>query len=178
MFTPMTGGGGSTTLMPISMLMPSPAVGADGLAQTPMMAIPPPGSVLANDATMSPLLSPLGGMITAGGLKAFKDCGEVSRYLYHSPHSMFHGKDLYPTALHLFEARKFLDHRPDLADRIRRCKHVEEVIALSAELAEFTQPGWGDVVLSTVNNQLLFFFLSTLLSVCWLTCANCGGVGT
>jgi hypothetical protein len=33
-------------------------------------------------------------------------------------------------------------------------------------------------VLSTVNNQLLFFFLSTLLSVCWLTCANCGGVGT
>jgi len=38
---------------------------------------------------------------------------------------------LYPTGLHLFEARKFLDHRPDLARRIRECSRVEEVTAIS-----------------------------------------------
>jgi hypothetical protein len=53
---------------------------------------------------------------------------EFSGLLYYSPHSVAYHDELYPTALHLFEARKFLDHRPDLAEHIRLCERVEEVI--------------------------------------------------
>jgi hypothetical protein len=88
----------------------------------------------------------------------FNGYGEFSGFLYHSPHSVVYEEELYPTALHLFEARKFLDHRPDLADRIRQCERIEDVTAVSAELADFTRRDWGNVALSTVSNQL--FFLS------------------
>jgi hypothetical protein len=57
--------------------------------------------------------------------------------LYYSLHSMLYEDELYPTALHLFEARKFLPYWPDLADRIRQCEHVEQVASISTELAEF-----------------------------------------
>jgi hypothetical protein len=67
----------------------------------------------------------------------FDGYGEYSGLLYHSPHSVMYGEYQYPTALHLFEARKFLDHRPDLADRIKQCENVEEIPAISTELAEF-----------------------------------------
>ena len=139
--TPMTGGSGN---MP--MPMPSPGVGgAGGFVQTPV--IPQrPGSILVN-ATMSMPSPSLG-----GGVLKFNGYGEYAGLLYHSPHSVVYEEDLYPTALHLFEARKFLDHRPDLADRIRQCGRVEEVTAISAELAEFTRRDWGNVALSTVSS--------------------------
>ena len=93
-----------------------------------------------------------GGMVPV--LK-FNGYGEYSGLLYHSPHSVVYEEELYPTALHLFEARKFLDHRPDLAERIRQCEHVEDVTAISAELADFTRRDWGNVALSTVCNQTI-----------------------
>ena len=156
--TPMQSGGG-----PI-MSMPSPAVGTPGHAQA-QMGTQPPGSVLVN-ATMSMPSPSLGA--GAGGSMApvlkFNGYGEFSGLLYHSPHSVVYEEELYPTALHLFEARKFLDHRPDLADRIRQCERVEDVTAISAELADFTRRDWGNVALSTVSNQL---FLSHRACVCW-----------
>jgi predicted NAD-dependent protein-ADP-ribosyltransferase YbiA (DUF1768 family) len=85
--------------------------------------------------------------------------GEFSGLLYHSPHSVVYHDELYPTALHLFEAHKFLDHRPDLADRIRQIDYwqVAEVTVISAELAEFTRRDWGNVALATVSDPFLFF---------------------
>jgi predicted NAD-dependent protein-ADP-ribosyltransferase YbiA (DUF1768 family) len=81
------------------------------------------------------------------------DYGELSGLLHHSPHSVVYEDDLYPTALHLFEARKFLYHRPDIADRIRLCERVEEVTAISAEMAAFTRRDWGNVALFMVSGQ-------------------------
>ena len=103
------------------------------------MVMPPPG---------------IGGSVPPA-LK-FNGYGEFAGLLYHSPHSVVYEEELYPTALHLFEARKFLDHRPDLADRVRQCERVEDVTAISAELAEFTRRDWGNVALSTVSSQLCF----------------------
>ena len=91
----------------------------------------------------------------------FNGYGEFSGLLYHSPHAVVYEEDLYPTALHLFEARKFL-HRPDIADRIRQCERVEEVTAISAEQAEFARVDWGNVALSTVSNRI------ARACVCWL----------
>ena len=91
--------------------------------------------------------------------------GEYSVLLCHSSHDVEYEKGLYPTALHLFEARKFLDHRPDLADRIRRCENVEEVNVVSAELAEFTRRDWDNVALSTVGDRFYPYFVLLLIVV-------------
>ena len=144
-----------------TMPMPSPAIGTPGPGQAQMM-MPPPGGVLVNAAmTMpSPSLGPGGGSM-APVLK-FNGYGEFSGLLYHSPHSVVSDEELYPTALHLFEARKFLDHRPDLAERIRQCDRVEDVTAISAELADFTRRDWGNVALSTVSDHIYI-----VPRVCW-----------
>jgi predicted NAD-dependent protein-ADP-ribosyltransferase YbiA (DUF1768 family) len=83
----------------------------------------------------------------------FNGYGDFSGLLYSSSHSVLHEEELYPTALHLFEAMKFLDHRPDLADRIKQCEHVEQVASISAELAEFIRRDWAFVALSTVSEN-------------------------
>jgi hypothetical protein len=132
------------------MPMPSPSGGIPGLAQN-QMAIPSQGNVLVNAAMTMPSPSlGAGGGAMAPVLK-FNGYGEFSGLLYHSPHSVVYEEELYPTALHLFEARKFLDHRPDLADRIRQCDRVEDVTAISAEMADFTRRDWGNVALTTVS---------------------------
>jgi hypothetical protein len=102
--------------------------------------IPTPSLGVGDSGVMTPIL------------KIYDD-GDYSGLLCHSPHNVMFEEDLYPTALHLFEARKFSDHRPDLADRIRACERVEGVAAIRAEQAEFTRQDWGHVALSTVSNQ-------------------------
>ena len=157
--------------------MPSPAVGEGVVAQIPM-ATSPLDSVLVNaKMTMpSPSLG-AGGIGDMAPVLKFDGYGDFSGLLYHSPHSVVYEDDLYPTALHLYEARKFLYHRPDLAERIRQCEQVEEVTALSAELGVFARWDWGNVALSTVSNIFLInstrIFRSAL--VFGLTYANCGG---
>ena len=95
----------------------------------------------------------------------FDGYGEYSGLLCHSSHSVVYGEDLYPTALHLFEARKFIDHRPDLADQIRLCENVEEIPAISAELAEFMRRDWSNIALDTVSSH---FHPHFVLRMCWL----------
>ena len=77
--------------------------------------------------------------------------GTFSGLLHSSPHKVLYEDELYPTALHLFEARKYLPHRRDLADRIRHCERVEDVISISTELADFVRRDWGNIMLSTVS---------------------------
>jgi hypothetical protein len=145
------------------MPMPSPAVMPGGLTRptTPMgaaaTAVPPPGSVQVMSVMAMPSPSLGQGAAMGQQIIKFNGYGEFSGLLYHSPHSVVYQDELYPTALHLFEARKFLDHRPDLADRIRQTDQVEQVTAISAELAEFTRRDWGNVALATVSDPFFFF---------------------
>ena len=80
--------------------------------------------------------------------------GEFSGLLNYSLHSVLYGDKIYPTALHLFEARKFLPHRPDLAGRVRQCERVEQVTSITAELADFVRRDWSDVILNMVSKSL------------------------
>jgi predicted NAD-dependent protein-ADP-ribosyltransferase YbiA (DUF1768 family) len=89
-------------------------------------------------------------------LKFNKD-GEFSGLLYYSPHTVVYQDKLYPMALHLFKAWKFINHQPDLAECIRLCEHIEEVTAVSAELVGFMQRDWNNVTLAIVRAP---FFLS------------------
>jgi predicted NAD-dependent protein-ADP-ribosyltransferase YbiA (DUF1768 family) len=78
---------------------------------------------------------------------------EFSGLLYYSQHSVRYEDKLYPTALHLFEARKFLPYRLDLADRIRLSERVEQVPQISAEMADFKRRDWVNVMISTVSKS-------------------------
>ena len=82
--------------------------------------------------------------------------GEYSGLVPTSRHSVLYMEDLYPTALHLFEARKFLDDRPDIAERIRQCERADQVNALSTDLAGFKRRDWDNVALSIVSFFLRF----------------------
>ena len=141
------------------------------LAQAPV-AKPPPDSVLFDTAKTISLPSPVGlgggGIGSMAPILKFNGYGVRSWLLYYSPHSVLYDDELYPTAIHLFEARKFLDHRPDLADRIRKCESPQDVTALSAKLEDFVRRDWGNVALATVSIN----FVSSHPCVGWATYAD------
>ena len=112
-------------------------------------------------ATPSSSLDPAG---PVPQILEFNGYGEFVGLLYHSPHTVLFQGELYPTALHLFEARKFLNRRPDLAGRIRECERVEDVTSISAELEEFTRQDWHSIALSTVGKP--FFHVSCVSGAC------------
>ena len=89
----------------------------------------------------------------------FNEYGDFAALLNNSPHFVVYRNLPYPTALHLFEARKFLDHRPDLAEQIRRCERVEWVTMASGQFAAYTRRDWGSIGIRTVST-LSFFFTS------------------
>jgi hypothetical protein len=142
-------GMGSVQAMPVS-IGTSPAVGAMSM---PSVSMGPMGMGMPSPGGMGMPSGGPGGVGIGGVVPTlrFNGYGEYSGLLYHSPHRVMYEDELYPTALHLFEALKFLPHRPDLADQIRLCEHVEEVTAISASFAENTRRDWGNVALSTVR---------------------------
>jgi len=76
------------------------------------------------------------------------------QFMNHSPHRVIWNGQQYPTALHLHEALKFLDHRPDIAELIRQCANIHEVYPLSAKYVEFQRPDWGDQFLPLMEEVL------------------------
>jgi len=145
-----------------NMRMPSPVgrVEESGFTDIPMgMTTPFIGGRELAMAMPSPSLGVVGLGFTSPVLK-FNGYGEHGPFLCHSPHPVVYQDDVYPTALHLFEAHKFLPHRPDLADRIRLCERAGDVAGIGAELAVFTRRDWGHVVLSIVGLFPSLFFLS------------------
>ena len=160
--TPFVGGAGLMTPAVMSgAVPPAPAIGGPGM---PGMGASPAGRPMSMPAQGMQMGMGMG-MPSPGGAGGgnvavlpvrFNGYGEHSGLLYHSPHRVMYQDELYPTALHLFEALKFLEHRPDLADRIRLCEHVEDVTAISASFADYTRRDWGNVALATVR----LFFIS------------------
>ena len=128
--------------------------GSIGTPETPTAPVPIP---------MTPVTTPLSlGTIGHGGtmpILKFNGLGEFMGLLCHSPHSVLYDDDLYPTALHLFEALRFLYHRSDIAERIRFCEHVEEVAAISAKMALFTRRDWGNIAFIKVSTAIDSAFL-------------------
>jgi hypothetical protein len=60
---------------------------------------------------------------------------------------------VYPTALHLYEAHKFLDPKPEVAEQIRRSE-VQWVTVVSGQFANYMRRDWGNIGLSTVRGLL------------------------
>ena len=105
--------------------------------------------------TPSPVGTGVGAGVVSGRTVRFNGYGNYWGLLCQSSHRVKYKDELYPTALHLFEAFKFLEDRPDLADQIRHC---EDVGAISASFTEHIRSDWGNVALATVR----LFFLSSV----------------
>jgi hypothetical protein len=81
----------------------------------------------------------------------FDHQGLLSGFMNHSPHRVMYQNETYPSALHLYEALKFIGHRPDLAEKIRKCASVHDIYPLSASLQEHVRPDWGQIFLKMVR---------------------------
>ena len=86
----------------------------------------------------------------------FDHTGEYSGFVNHSPHRVLYKNKMYPTALHLLEAMKFM-HQPALQERIRTCKDVHDMYPLSASFQEHVRPDWGQVFLKTACLRFLWW---------------------
>ena len=166
--------------MPMPMPMPS-SVMQGSFAQTAMaQALPASSSLQLTNMTPSPSPSfgPPSGTVRRQVLRFGSDLhGGYAGLLYHSPHPVRYDGEEYPTALHLFEARKFLDHRPEIALSIRLCERVDEALRISAEMSTYMRPDWGEAVaLSIVSNLFSLSHLALWLIV-WLIVAGWMGLG-
>ncbi|EGO28034.1 hypothetical protein SERLADRAFT_347359 [Serpula lacrymans var. lacrymans S7.9] len=106
------------------------------------------------------ILSPSAGTSATQQLTAIKfdHRNELRGFLNHSTHRVMYEQKIYPTALHLLEALKFKHQHPDLAERIRKCKDVNEVYTLSAGMQEHVRSDWGNVFLKVTEEVLYHKF--------------------
>lgn len=111
------------------------------------IVIPPPGP------TASTMPVP-----THGPPIKFDHTGDYAGFVNHSHHRVMYKNKMFPTALHLLEAMKFT-HRPDLQERIRTCKDVNDMYPLSASFQEHVRLDWGQVFLQIVRGPVSFSFL-------------------
>ena len=96
---------------------------------------------------------------SAGGLSSTSPPATQLRFdhhtypglMNHSPHRILYHNKTYPTVLHLHEAMKFIDHRPDLSERIRSTANVQDVYPLAASLQEHVRPDWGQIFLKMAS---------------------------
>ncbi|KAF7984751.1 hypothetical protein HWV62_11707 [Athelia sp. TMB] len=88
----------------------------------------------------------------------FDHTSPLSGFMNHSPHRVLYQNHTYPSALHLLEALKFIGHRPELAERIRAVRDVQDVYPLSASMQEFVRADWGQVFLQSVEEVLYMKF--------------------
>ncbi|KAI0029255.1 hypothetical protein K488DRAFT_56763 [Vararia minispora EC-137] len=73
------------------------------------------------------------------------------------PDVILYDGDSYPTALHLFEALKYLPHRPDVARMIREAP-LQDMSAISERHAAAMRPDWDNVALQMMDDVLYHKF--------------------
>lgn len=156
-----------------SMSMPVPMAG--GSASPAMMSMPTPGpsTMAMPGAGVMPMSTPSHGampmpspslgnqsMPHAHGVQPvlISGYGPYDGFLHHSSYSILYEGELYPSALHLFEAMKFEDTRPDISAMIRDTQSPDEVFAISREAENLTRPDWHSVAVGKMDDVLYLKF--------------------
>jgi hypothetical protein len=112
-----------------------------------------PGSADNASSQSGETLPPVPPMPTLPPSIHFDQTSLLNPFLTHSPHRiLYHGK-IYPSALHLHEALRFLDHRPDIAEMIRNCP-VTDVYSIATKYQNLTRPDWNTSFLEFVRTRL------------------------
>lgn len=78
-----------------------------------------------------------------------------------SPHPIVVDGIRYPTAEHLFQAQKFIDHRPDIANKIRKTSNPVDAVHIARMYAKEVRSDWikGGVNVATMRMVLLTKFM-------------------
>ena len=103
----------------------------------------------------------------------FDQSRSYTQFMNHSPHRVMWEGLLYPTALHLHEALKFLGHRPDIAEQIRNCGSVHEVYPLTAKYVGLQRPDWGEQFLPLVPFSFFFEYSNRVIDYLFVRCMMC-----
>jgi len=76
----------------------------------------------------------------------------LPEFLNHSPHRVMYKNKIYPSAMHLHEAMKFLETNPEIAETIRTTENVEDVYPFTARMQVWVRPDWASVFLEKVSD--------------------------
>ncbi|KAF4619526.1 hypothetical protein D9613_004868 [Agrocybe pediades] len=136
------------------MTMPTPHVPQHA---APATAYQSATSSSGHDTPM-PVIPPVPPMPTSPPPVMFNQDGQYNGFLNHSPHRIIYRNQTYPTALHLHEAMKFIDHRPEIAETIRRCLDVHSVYPISAQYQEHQRSDWYLKYIDFMDEVLLLKF--------------------
>lgn len=80
---------------------------------------------------------------------------EFSDFGLESPHPVSYQSKSYPTALHLFEAMRYLPDRPHIAEFIRTC-HVEDLgFRTTSQYRIWQRQDWDEVAVEKLEEVLL-----------------------
>ncbi|TFK43959.1 DUF1768-domain-containing protein, partial [Crucibulum laeve] len=79
-------------------------------------------------------------------------------FMNHSPHRVMYLNKTYPTATHLFEALKFLEGHPRIAEEIRTVQDVHQVYPKSARYQQYERRDWGMVFLQMMERAIVHKF--------------------
>ncbi|KAJ3511336.1 hypothetical protein NLJ89_g4159 [Agrocybe chaxingu] len=120
---------------------------------------PPPGSGPAPpggaDDSPHPSIAPVPPVPSSPPAIRFdQESPNLHMFMNHSPHRILWQNKIYPSALHLHEALRFLDHRPDIAERIRNTPEVHDVYPLSMSYQQFQRPDWSQKYLDFMDEVL------------------------
>ncbi|EJF62166.1 hypothetical protein BD309DRAFT_962442 [Dichomitus squalens] len=173
----------------VNLVYQPPAVGANGVAAPPASAppvIPPPGSVMPGyvpNATPGNAAYGMNGAMHPGPMPTpmpamdqhrrtptpvptpppprvrIERNGELAALLPFSPHKVGYQHRSYPTAQHLFEALKFLPHRPDFAESVRGRGTAEEAFAVAEGMRDYWRSDWEDIKLEMLEEVLYHKFV-------------------
>ncbi|OCH94480.1 DUF1768-domain-containing protein [Obba rivulosa] len=132
---------GTVPVMP-GVVMPGPGGLSPGAARGPSPGPPrstTPSSLRAGSIRMSPT-------------------NDYAALLHFSPHQVRYGDLRYPTAFHLLEAFKFLEHRPDIAGEISARRTFEEVQDVVAAHGQTVRQDWEQVAPQMMEEALYHKF--------------------
>lgn len=129
-------------------------IGMNGVAVPAPVAtpMPVPTPIPARGPTPVPMTMPT--HTPARSIIKIDRGNELGGLIHTSPHLVHYNRQSYPSAFHLHEAMKFMGHRPDIAERIRTSRTVEEARAISAANHEHVRPDWERVFLGKMDEVL------------------------
>ncbi|KAJ7765389.1 hypothetical protein DFH07DRAFT_737700 [Mycena maculata] len=84
--------------------------------------------------------------------------GQHADFNQFSLHSVGCKGVIYPTSLHLFQAFKFLGHRPDLAEQIRRASTAALAVDIAHANQAHARPDWLSVNIAKMEEALFLKF--------------------
>ncbi|KAF8914390.1 hypothetical protein CPB84DRAFT_1759139 [Gymnopilus junonius] len=114
-----------------------------------------PGPSTSSSATPRPQMPPVPPFPSSPPAIRFdQESLPFSAFLNHSPHRIIYRNAVYPSALHLYEAMKFIDYKPEIAEVIRNVPTTLDVYPVSVKFQNLQRPDWSKIYLSKMEEVL------------------------